>query len=69
MERRHDLLVEADNGSEVVFVCLEEACSRKVVLNRRRGDYTVLERGDFFATHTGSVGPITVSAATDGLRD
>ncbi len=63
MDRRHDLLVEADNGIEVVFVCVEEAYGRKVVLNRRRGDYTVIEQGDFYATHTGSVGPFTVSAA------
>ena len=63
MDRRHDLLVEADNGIEVVFVCIEEACGRKVVLNRRRGDYTVIDQGDFFATHAGSVGPITFTAA------
>jgi len=63
MQGQHQLIVDADNGVEVVFVCPEQDCGRRVVVNRRRGEYTVIDRGDFFATHSGATGPLTVRAS------
>ncbi len=64
MGATHELLVDTDDGTSVVFVCPEDGCGRRVVIDRKRGNYTVIDRGDFFATHSGSVGPITVRLAS-----
>lgn len=60
MSKHHELVVAVDNGVEVVFVCPDVDCGRRVVVNRRRGDYTVVQTGDFLATHAGAVGPLRV---------
>ncbi|HEX6254680.1 MAG TPA: hypothetical protein VFZ70_02610 [Euzebyales bacterium] len=62
MAEHHELIVDADNGAEIVFVCPEEQCGRRVVVNRTRRDYTVIQTGDFFATHSGAVGPLKIRA-------
>ncbi len=61
MERTHSLNVESDNGEEILFVCDEPGCDRRVVL-KRSGDLVVIDRGDFFTRHTGGTGPLSVSA-------
>jgi hypothetical protein len=52
--------VEADNGAEILFVCPEQDCGRRFVLQRGAG-IVVIDRGDLRARHVGGVGPISVS--------
>ena len=58
MEPVHTMTVQADNGDEILLSCPEAGCGRRLVL-KRSGGMVVLDRGDFFATH---------SAGTGGLR-
>jgi hypothetical protein len=48
----HRMTIEADNGDELLLSCPEESCGRRLVL-KRSGGMVVLDRGDFFATHSG----------------
>jgi len=57
MNRQHLMAVEADNGDEVLVACSE--CGRRVIL-KRCGGLVVLNRGDFYAGHSVSRGPIAV---------
>jgi hypothetical protein len=47
----HQLLVEAQSDDDVLFVCERAECGRRLVVGRT--GLTVLERGDFFAHHSG----------------
>jgi hypothetical protein len=47
---------EAETPSEALFVCLVEACGRRVVVGKSRPRLTVIDRGDFSARHAGSLG-------------
>ena len=54
MEHRMDLV--QNNGIELLFVCPEEDCGRKVILNTAdRSRLTVLEQGDPMITHSSMV--------------
>ena len=55
---QHLMTIEADNGDEVLGVCPD--CERRVVL-KRSGGLVVLDRGDFYAAHHMSRGPVTLS--------
>jgi len=52
----HEMVCEAETSSEVLFVSTDEACGRRVVVGKSRPRLTVIERGDFSARHTGSLG-------------
>jgi hypothetical protein len=56
------MTLESDNGEELLFVCPHDGCGRRLVL-QRSGGLVVLERGDFFAVHSGSTGGLNISAA------
>lgn len=58
----HRLTMEADNGDEVLFACAVESCGRRLVV-KRSGGLVVLERGAFFAHHTGGTPGLDVSAS------
>jgi hypothetical protein len=58
----HRLTMEADNGHEVLFACSVESCGRRLVV-KRSGDLVVLDRGDFFAHHTGGTPGLELSLA------
>jgi hypothetical protein len=58
VQATHHFTAEADNGDEVVFVCPEAGCGRRLVL-KRSGGLVVLDQGDFFARHIGG---------SDGMR-
>jgi hypothetical protein len=60
MVPKHRMALEASNGEELLFACTEESCGRRVVLDRR-GDVVVIDHGEFFASHEGTVGPISLS--------
>ncbi|WP_328997731.1 hypothetical protein OHA18_25090 [Kribbella sp. NBC_00709] len=55
MYTQHKMVIEADNGAEVLFVCPHDSCGRRLVL-KRSGGLVVLDRGDFFALHFGGQG-------------
>jgi hypothetical protein len=59
MSAQHRLRIEADSGHDVVFVCPEAGCGRRVALNRSTHELTVVVQGDFYASHSGG---------TNGLR-
>ena len=40
-----------------VFTC-DEGCGRRLVVNRNDGEMVVIDRGDPFALHRGSVGGV-----------
>jgi hypothetical protein len=48
----HRMLIETQNDSEILFVCPEDGCGRRLVL-KRSGGLTVIDQGDFFALHSG----------------
>lgn len=52
MNTRHRMVVDADNGDEVLFTCPEPDCGRRLIV-KRSGGLVVLDRGDFFAMHDG----------------
>lgn len=64
MNPRHRMVLEADNGAEVLFVCPHDGCGRRIVL-KRSGGLVVIDRGDFFAFHSGGRG-VEVSADLAG---
>jgi hypothetical protein len=57
----HPLMMEADNGEEVLFACSVESCGRRLVV-KRSGGLVVVERGDFFAHHAGGTPGLDISA-------
>lgn len=48
----HRIQVESNTADGFLLVCSEESCRRRVVLHRA-GGMTVIDRGDFFASHIG----------------
>jgi hypothetical protein len=62
----HQVRIEADDGVDVLFVCEDEGCGRRVIV-RRSGDLLVLDQGDFFALHAG--GSDGLELATDIAGD
>lgn len=54
------MVSEATNATEILFVCPDEDCGRRVVFHRTDG-FTVIERGDERALHSGSQGPVSMS--------
>lgn len=63
MDVTHRLDTEADNGDEVVLICPEEACRRRLVV-KRSGGLVVLDRGDFFARHIGGTSGLEIAVGT-----
>jgi hypothetical protein len=57
----HQMHVEADNGVEILFVCPEQGCGRRFVL-QRGGGLVVIDRGDLHARHVGGFGSISIGA-------
>ena len=56
----HQMASEAETSSEVLFVCLDEACGRRVVVGKSRPRLTVIDRGDFLVRHAGSLGGMAI---------
>lgn len=61
MSTHHRMTLETDNGEELLFVCHHDGCGRRLVL-QRSGGIVVLDRGDFFALHSGGTEGLRVSA-------
>lgn len=62
MDRTHHMTLEADNGAEALFACPAPDCGRRLVV-KRAGGLVVLDKGDFFALHTGGTGGLHVSTS------
>ena len=65
MSTRHRMVVEDDDGRDVVLACPEAGCGRRVVL-RRSGGLAVIDRGDPTALHSGgtpglAMGPVMLT--------
>ena len=56
----HQMACEAETSSEVLFVCLDETCGRRVVVGKSRPRLTVIDRGDFSVRHAGSLGGLVL---------
>jgi hypothetical protein len=56
----HEMVCEAETAAEVLFVCADEACGRRVVVGKSRPRLTVIDRGDFSARHVGSLGGVVI---------
>jgi hypothetical protein len=50
MNEFHPLTVESNRGTDVVYVCSEPGCGRRVAVNRS-GEIVVVVKGDFYALH------------------
>jgi hypothetical protein len=55
------MLVEARNDAEILFVCPEDGCGRRLVL-KSGGGLVIIDQGDFYARHVGGLGTISVDA-------
>jgi hypothetical protein len=60
MHPTHQLMIEADDGVEVLFAV--EGCGRQVVVSRR-GRLTVLRQGDFYALHVGGTPGLQITTS------
>jgi hypothetical protein len=56
----HQMRCEAETAAEVLFVCRDEACGRRVVVGKSRPRLTVIDRGDFSVPHVGSIGGVVI---------
>jgi hypothetical protein len=56
----HEMLCEAETAEEVLFVCADESCGRRVVVGKSRPRLTVIDRGDFSVRHSGSLGGVVI---------
>ena len=62
----HQMACEAETSSEVLFVCLDESCGRRVVVGKSRPRLTVIDRGDFSVRHGGSLGGVAIDEVAVG---
>jgi hypothetical protein len=60
----HEMACQAETATEVLFVCTDETCGRRVVVGKGRPHLVVIERGDFAVRHTGSLGGAAVDEVT-----
>jgi len=60
MNTHHRMILESDSGEELLFTCPHEGCGRRLVL-QRSGGLVVLDRGDFFALHSGGTEGLEIS--------
>lgn len=61
MDPVHRMTVHADNGDEILLACQETGCGRRLVI-KRSGGMVVLDRGDFFAIHSGGTGDLRLQS-------
>jgi hypothetical protein len=56
----HRMVCEGENAAEVLFVCTDDQCGRRVVVGKSRPRLVVIDHGDFSASHVGSLGSVFV---------
>jgi hypothetical protein len=60
----HEMVCEAQTDAEALFVCMDEACGRRVVVGKVPPRLTVIDRGDFSARHAGAAGGLAIDQVT-----
>ena len=45
----------------LLFTCDEDGCGRRLVIDRERGEMVVIDRGDPYALHEGSIGGVVMT--------
>jgi hypothetical protein len=63
----HRMHIEARNDAEILFVCAEHSCRRRLVF-KRSGGLTVIDQGDFFALHSGGTEGLELSTEVADQR-
>ena len=58
----HRVVCEAETSVEALFVCIDEACGRRIVVGKSPPRLIVIDRGDFSIRHAGSAGGLTMDA-------
>ena len=56
----HKMVCDAETALEALFVCTDDACGRRVVVGKGRSHLVVIDRGDFFIRHAGSLGGVAI---------
>jgi hypothetical protein len=56
----HEMVCEAQTDAEALFVCMDEACGRRVVVGKVPPRLTVIDRGEFSVRHAGSTGGFAI---------
>jgi hypothetical protein len=56
----HKMVCETETSAEALFVCTDEACGRRVVVGKGRPRLVVIDRGEFWVRHTGSLGGVSI---------
>lgn len=64
MQTNHRFDIDSDNGDEVVLVCPDATCRRRIVI-KRSGGMVVLDQGDFGALHVGGSASLHITTAVD----
>lgn len=54
----HRMVCEGENSAEVLFVCTDDRCGRRVVLGKSRPKIVVIDDGEVGASHIGSLGGV-----------
>lgn len=54
----HQMVCEGENAAEVLFVCTDGQCGRRVVLGKSQPKIVVIDDGVFGASHVGSLGGV-----------
>ena len=68
---RHAMALVERSGSQLVFLCEEASCGRRLVIDTRDAGLVVIDQGDRTALHGGGTGGVTlhVSVQSGGDRD
>jgi hypothetical protein len=56
----HRMVCEGENAADVLFVCTDETCGRRIVVGKSQPRLVVIDHGDFSASHTGSLGGVFI---------
>jgi hypothetical protein len=56
----HEMVCEAETATEVLFVCVDESCGRRVVVGKSRPRLIVIDQGDFSIRHAASLGGVAM---------
>ena len=64
----HEMLPIESNDAETLFECVVSECGRRVVLHRGEMRLTVVAAGDETALHSGSSGPVAMTATVMPLQ-
>jgi len=57
----HQMVCKAQTDAEALFVCIDEACGRRVVVGKVPPRLTIFDRGDFTVRHVGSTGGLAIA--------